>query len=181
MNEFKLAREILSQEDRIQLQIAKQAAIKCSWEDPLDVAEYMKDYNMKERMEIISRIHPTLECPTCKTKIEESYKWIVSKDKKKALCKSCHQYLTYNKIESPDDQKSADDLFQEAPKRFVFDSHLFVKVRCHLGISAGKFAELCGWSRQYQSKLEDGEFFTISEEKRDVIQKVLEKLSTKNL
>lgn len=59
--------------------------------------------------------------------------------------------------------------------RYEIDPLAITHLRKELGISLQKFADMCGWSKSYQSRLENGDYQTISEETKDKISDVFKR------
>jgi transcriptional regulator with XRE-family HTH domain len=60
-------------------------------------------------------------------------------------------------------------IFKLVDKRYRIDGQELQYARRRAGLTAMQCAELCGWSRSYQSALENGSVATVSEATKNVL------------
>lgn len=98
-------------------------------------------------------------CPVCR---EQKDEYRVNIFKTKAMCESCLS-LYRGKI------GAVYNFVIDEVIRYMIDPMILMRMRKSRGISTTQFAKMCGWSQGYQSRLENGDYNTISEEQRDKI------------
>ena len=144
---------------------------RCDWADATDVAFYVQDMRSEERKRVLDELVPKRICPYCSNLKINSKSWVVSKDKKKAMCRGCFM----RKV--PDRKLVASsrvDLQIFTPQlRYRVDGHKIMLARSRADVSAYEFASHAGWASSYQYKLEDGTVRTVSAESAETILEVL--------
>lgn len=132
----------------------------------------------QERLSLITRLHPDFRCPVCNCVVTNLRSWVISKEGKKnihgsrvAVCRRCH-FNIINEEELTTSFHMNRTLFIRV-RRFEFDYEAFVECRERIGLTPSQFAELVGWSPQYQYKLETGGCKTINEDTMLNLLKVL--------
>ena len=70
------------------------------------------------------------------------------------------------------------DIFKVDEIRFKLDATKLRLVRKHFALKQQTFAHLCGWSRQYQQRLENGKVVTVSEATANVLSAVIDDLES---
>jgi len=119
--------------------------------------------NQEQRLSIIKKLtYGTFKCPRCRCVKMNPSSWIVSKDKKKVLCRSCFRSYGW-KTQVVKSRLSKIKLFSQEIKRYKMNALGLCRLREQLNLTVEQFAEKIGWSIPYQYKLEDGTFSTISE------------------
>ena len=117
----------------------------------------------EQRLSIIKKLtYGTLKCPRCRCVKTNPSSWIISKDKKKVLCRSCFRSYGW-KTQLIKSRLSKIELFSQEIRRYKLNSLVICRIREQLNLNVEQFAEKIGWSIPYQYKLEDGTFSTISE------------------
>ena len=130
----------------------------------------------EKRTKIIRKLTFNLmKCPSCKkTKVNPSY-WIISKDEKKVICRSCFSSHGWRTQKQKPLNLSSIKLFENEIKRYRLDSLGFCRIRQSLTLTVKQFADLIGWSASYQYDLENGRWNTISEKTMKEICQVFSK------
>lgn len=151
---------------------------KCDWKDCGDKAFYRKIQSVRLRREVIKDKYPDFRCPSCKEIIIEPRRWVIRiyKSHIDCICKSCFQ--RFKAIPVPleiEKVYSVDEVFLLIP-RFKVRGNILSVIREKAGVSKAEFARRCGWSRSYQTKLENGEYNSMSEETKRIIVEELKKL-----
>jgi len=70
------------------------------------------------------------------------------------------------------------ELFKVHDIRYSIDATKLRLVRKHFALKQQTFAHLCGWSRQYQQRLENGKVVTVSEATANVLSAVIDDLES---
>ena len=143
----------------IEREVAKQESAesrrllhRADWEDPSDVAAYRSAEYVREREQLLHRLVPDRRCPgMCKRRIMQSRSWVISKDGKRAICRSCHFRMLM--AAEPNVKNLPDRIFTRS-NRYHIDGATLRQARETAGLSVGEFARRCGWSRPYQSHME---------------------------
>jgi len=157
--EFRDARDLLEGLRLAENYYSVERFKKCDWDDPDDVSLYKSQKRIARRDETILRLCPDKRCPSCGRIVLQSARWVISKDRNKVICKSCHQRLMNNK--APDSV----EVFEYSiftPERYSINPQLLVQAREMSGLSLREFARRAGWGRSYQQKIEDGTIKTVS-------------------
>jgi hypothetical protein len=164
--EFRDARDLLIGIEIAERQFKREQFKKCDWDDPEDVASYRKQTNIEWRNKFLDKKYPDRRCPCCGRIVLQTNRWVIDKNKRKGMCKSCFKRLANNKV--PDTVQLFDHkLF--APERYSFDPQLLLQARELTGLSVREFSRIAGWGRTYQQKLENGEIKAISVETANVL------------
>lgn len=152
MNEFKAARDILADVER------HSREAKCDWDDPTDVAEYRREARSVAREEVLDLIVPKRICPECGIVRPLSRSWVLNKRKNAALCRSCYQRRF-----CPEEKYFDRRIFEPITRQRI-DGQVLAEVRESLGMTKTEFARRAGWTRQYQTRLEDGDTSSVTSE-----------------
>jgi hypothetical protein len=83
----------------------------------------------------------------------------------KAVCRGCHNKLTH--------KGSYETSVVKTVAKVTIDADWLVSEREKLGVSQRKFAQLAGWSRAWQYKLESGFLKSVDREVQDKIKQVI--------
>ena len=146
----------------------------CDWGDPDDVLFYKSQRQLAEKKALLSKLVPDYKCPKCAGLVVMLRSWVISKDKSRALCRSCFDRIRCNApVITPMELNVT--VFRPL-ERWAFDADAFVTARRAVNVSQNEFARLVGWTRSYQRKLEGGTVVSCSRETRETILKVFEKL-----
>lgn len=151
-NQFKRAREQLSNAEKAEKAHLREVLKKCDWEDPEDVALYLQEKYLAKRLAVLNELVPTRICPECKQLRLSSREWVVRKDRKGALCRRC-----FHGAENKPGAKQLLNLvlFPKVVTRYKLDGGALTQARAKTGLSVRAFAHKAGWSLSYQRKLED--------------------------
>lgn len=171
-NEFAAAKAVLTAHDKAMETLRRELAEKCDWDDPEDVAVYRSSVRSKDRAKILDLLVPSRACPYCFKVHTSSKAWVINKKHTVACCRSCYSG-------NLPDKQDIILLFTLPVIRLEFDYNLFFEMRARSGLSQSRFAELAGWSQQYQNKLENGYVKTIDIEKAEMILQVFKEAGHK--
>ena len=177
MSMFEDAKAILAGEAKARAELEKELARKCDWDDAEDVQLHRSEERMRERLALLEKLVPKRICVRCGSgPFPDSRSWVINKSKKVAVCRRCFStpparlvVLDFTK------------LFGDAEVRYPLDGRVLVRMRESMGLTQSKFAELAGWSRVYQHKLEGDCVHTVSSEVAEVIVQVLREMSSKDV
>lgn len=161
--------EVLEANRLAEERLAREEAVKCDWDDPMDRSLYRRQDRMDKRVEIIERIAPTGCCPGCNKKIFSMRSWVVSKKKDKVLCRECHHGVWPEPV-----KLKIQRVFGDLEVRVQMEGWDVFGAREACGLTQGQMAKACGWSRSYQSKLESGKVKSVTLESAEVILQVLQ-------
>lgn len=150
---------------------SKEREAKCDWGDPTDVLFYLAELRHTERNRVLDSLVPKRICPSCGAVKCLSKSWVVSKDKKRAICRSCYMRKVPCK-DLDETSKIPHSIFGEAEIRYKFDGTKFALARVYAEISAREFASFAGWSQSYQYKLESGKVASVNAETAETIMEV---------
>jgi hypothetical protein len=137
------------------------------WENPEEVLLHRSEERKEKRKLILDRHVPDRVCPSCKMLRSQPDQWVIKKDSGLVICRSCFGLIQQHQpiMERKDIEGS---LFTPLI-RYAYNCTDLVRARESIGISQSKFAEAAGWSRVYQSQLENGDYASLSSETHDVI------------
>ncbi len=174
MNQFKKAKDVLTGIKMAEEFKERFDTRKCDWEDPLDVAVYRSIKAQEDRRRIIQGITADMSCPECEEKVYMLSQWVLSRDQKNTICRSCHSRLLNNPIPKKPIVHTISIFTKEI--RFEIDAMLFAAARAGVA-SQREFSRLAGWTRAYQRRLEGGEVKTVNEETMKTIISVFTKFN----
>lgn len=117
---------------------------RCNWEDPKDVSDYITSLRKRARS---SKIPDDKVCPHCQTTCQANREWALIGDF--VGCKTC--WAAHKLIVDPEDTDW--DLFTMAP-RWAVDGRKLMLLREKLGLTRYAVATRCGWSYNYQYRIE---------------------------
>jgi len=178
MDEMKQEAKILADVERQEAKIGKWR--KCDWEDVDDVKEYHRYERQKKREAVLNRLVKNRVCPCCKSVRLSPRSWVVSKDEKKAVCRSCfHSGVADKKDGGGAGVKR--NLFGDTTVRYAFDGFELSCVREAIGVSAAVFARRAGWKAVYQWKLESGKVKSVTLETAEVLLETIESFGFRTL
>ena len=159
MNEFKDASLRLQDYQRKVAQYEKELGRKCDWEIPEDVALHKHEMRFSERVDLLNLLVPNRVCPVCETLRISPRSWVIKKDKKLAICRSCFQRnIPDKKVVKMEISRT---LFSNISYRFGIDAFGLQAAREEADSSEWEFARRMGWSHSYQCKIESGEVKTV--------------------
>jgi transcriptional regulator with XRE-family HTH domain len=127
--------------------------------------------NQTTRFRLIGSLTNQYKCPCCGKVKTNPRNWVISKDKKKVLCRMCFSICGWDYQRKSKIDFSKIKLFTEedAELRFPLDSLSLCRMRENLKLTVEDFSSLIGWSVSYQYKLESGRVSTISQKIMDEI------------
>lgn len=130
------------------------------------------------RFAMISKItFKTFRCLGCKQVKTDPRSWIISKDKTKAVCRSCFAARRWSDFKKYNSKILEIKLFENEIRRYRYDPLILCRMRETLKLSVEQFAAIAGWSSIYQYKLESGFYETISQSKKDELCEVFRRKS----
>lgn len=151
-------------------------------------SEYNKQrsFNLnRKRQFVVAMTNPKYHCPRCgecKTKMAE---WFVSnhKDnrKKKVMCRSCVLSFGWEINSMPKTQEMLNDnikLYTSIIRYYKIDATDLCRKRVRAGFSVKQFAELVGWTADYQYKLENGRVLKLNESAMDDLVAAFKRIGT---
>lgn len=165
---FSESRDILAGAEKADAAHQRHTERKCDWDDPTDVALYRSELRGEDRQSLLDALVPDRYCPLCQQLFIESRQWVLSKNRTKAMCRSCYQTRLHG------EGSYSLDIFSNPELRYTVDGKKLVESRQALGVSQRKFAEKAGWSHGYQHKLESGPIRTVSAAAADTVIEVLQ-------
>ena len=169
-NIFKAAKDVLEDQKKMELLYLKEMEKVCDWDDPSDIAEYRASLTLKKRLDLLDKLVPTRHCPVCGELKISPRSWVINKRKSKAICRSCFAVHLGGREGERHLLKGA--VFGEKVVRVVINGEVLEDVRREAGITRAEFARKGGWSKSYQSKLEQGDVRTITSEMAEIIEEV---------
>lgn len=167
-NEFESARTVLEARALADQRLREEWLTKCDWDMPDDVLAYRAGLRHAARRLRLDRSVKDRRCPNCGLLKPLSSQWVVSSNGL-ATCRSCYQRVTGTVVTV----KLGGQMFMGKMVRVRVAPSVLRDTRNVTCLSRREFARRCGWSAQYQLKLEKGEMKSISLEKAQLILRVL--------
>ncbi len=174
MNIFKEARQILDGFKTAEDHEKRRALNKCEWYDPRDKSAYLSSLRLAEKEKQIPK---DKVCPACGSVIVSPRSWVISKDKKRACCRSC--YFS-GVLKGGDKEISPRKIFTNVEIRVKIDGYQLKALRDAKGLKLAAFARVAGWTTTYQYKLET-QVKTVKLETAETIIETLERFGVATL
>lgn len=179
MNRFKNAKMVL-EDAKKQEQVADRAStIKCDWDDPHDVQVIRATKNLQKRLRTLNRLVPKRICPVCQRVVMSHRRWVILRGGSKAVCLSCYKKPRRSKVEKS--RTIQISVFGTEQVRYEFNSDRLTEARESAGLNYREFAQLAGWSRPYQVKLESGQVDSVTLATAETIVRVLREAGLETL
>lgn len=165
-NVFKTAKGILDGVEMAEDLDETKSNTKCSWQDPEDVLIKRAEDRRTERRRLLDSIVGRGRiCPNCRRKVWADSSWVIKDGI--ALCRSCFH------LGKKRDEETVRGSFVvgEAIVRFEIDGWQIMKLRESSGIGLEAFANRMGWTKGYQSQIENRKGRTMA---MDVVVKMID-------
>jgi len=122
---------------------------------------------------MLDEMNPERICPGCKKKIMDRTRWVLVHrgGEKSVMCRACFHNSDVGAEVSSQDFRGFSDVFRV--QRYSVIPSVMSYLRKSAGMSQTGFAEACGWSRTWQSKIES-QVCTIPVWKARIIVEILE-------
>ncbi|PHR91988.1 MAG: hypothetical protein COA69_09490 [Robiginitomaculum sp.] len=149
---------------------------KADWQDPEERNLIRREAREERRDRSLPK---SRRCSWCGGgPLMKSRQWVVVNDW--VGCRSC---WTRRGILVPTKKEPINvnlAVFKDPKTKYVIEGGSLAHCREQVGKSQGEFASIAGWSRQYQSKLENGGVKTVSDEVRNTILAVFERIGVRS-
>lgn len=162
------ARKILTNIEQQERLFRERIGSKADWSDPEDVAAYAQMQRSEARKDVLDKLTPDRTCRCCGHQKFASRSWVVSKDGKDCVCRSCFMKAAYLGPLCAEGTV-AERIILGMDIRFRFDGQAINSARKATGLSLRAFAEMCGWTESWQRQLEYGSIQTMSPDQMAVL------------
>ncbi len=154
MNEFIMAKEILSGVKDAEECHRRDLLAECDWNDPLDRSYHLSTKRSADRLKLIRKLAPKSVCPHCGNSIMSSRSWVISKDEKNICCRGCYFSGVHTRYDSGSIHIER-RVFGKLCPRVEIDGFQLAAIRDEIDFKSSAFARAAGWSNVYQHKLEN--------------------------